>query len=230
MAYSLQLMASLVLIFIIFYDMSYKTSINKNKSGQGLLETIIALGIIVGGVVGMMSLTISNQTSSEDAEERLIAVNLAREGVEVVRNIRDTNWLTCEIVETILNCNNWDQGIVSGVDVIAVPIFNVDSNSWTIDFTADSIDHNYARIWRKSAGIAEFIGAQFQSTEAEPDDSNLTSYRRILELYSICSDKSIATSCAVGDKIGIRVQSRVQWSARGKINEIVAEERLFNWR
>ncbi|MBU2575591.1 hypothetical protein KKF64_00650 [Patescibacteria group bacterium] len=213
-----------------FYSMSYKTSINKNKSGQGLLETIVAIGIIVSGVVGMMNLTISNQSASEDAEERLIAINLSREGIEVVRNIRDTNWLSCEIVNSVLDCNNWDKSIVSGIDVIAVPIFNVDLNLWTIDFTADAISHDHARVWRKNAGNAEFIGAQFQSADATPANSTLTAYRRILELYSICSDKAPVTSCAVGDKIGIRVQSRVYWESRGKINEVITEERLFNWR
>ena len=52
-----------------------------NQQGQGLLETVVALGIIVSGLVGMQSLTIANQTGSEDAEERLIATNLGREGI-----------------------------------------------------------------------------------------------------------------------------------------------------
>ena len=198
----------------------------RNQSGQGLLEAVIALGIIVTGIVGTMNLTISNQTSSADAQERLIAINLAREGVEIVRNIRDTNWLSCEI----LNCNDWDQGLESGSDVIGVPIFNPSANAWTIDFTADDITHNSARIWRKSSGNPQYIGTLFQSTEQTPADSALTEYKRILEIYSICSDKAPAETCAAGDKIGMRAQSRVAWESRGKSFEVIAEERLFNWR
>jgi Tfp pilus assembly protein PilV len=202
-----------------------------NQQGQGLLETIVALGIIVSGLVGMMNLTISNQTAGEDAEERLIATNLAREGIEVVRAIRDTNWLTCEVVAGVLNCSAWDKDLVSGTDTTAVPLFNVTNNTWAIDFTPNDIAHNYARIWRKSAGTAANIGTQFQSTEATPTDSVLTAYSRLLELHLICTDKTIATSCAGGNpKIGIRVQSKVQWEARGKENDIIVEERLFNWR
>ncbi len=200
----------------------------QNKSGQGLIETIVALGIIVSGIVGIMSLAIQNQTASEYSEERLIATNLAREGVEVVRNIRDTNWLSCEISSGVLSCNDWDQDLYQGTDVTAVPIFDVDNNSWTLNFEPNSINHDYARIFRRSESDAEFIGTQFNSDESSPANSISTGFRRLLEIHSICSDKTVSQSCL--EKIGIRVQSTVQWYNRDKINEITVEERLFNWR
>lgn len=206
----------------------------KNNKAQGLIETIISIGIIITGLASAMSLIVQNKIATEEAEERLIATNLAREGVEIVRNIRDTNWLSCEISEGVLNCNNWDQGLSSGNDVIAVPVFNPLDNSWVIDFAPDSISHDYARIWRKNAGTSEFIDTQFNSNESTPADSALTNFRRILELYSICFDglnKVVASVCAINtEKIGIRVQSKVLWSSRGKESTIVIEERLFNWR
>ncbi len=203
----------------------------KKRHAQGLIETIIAIGIIITGVVSSTSLMVQNQISSEDAQKRLVAVNLAREGLEIVRNMRDTNWLSCEISQGILNCNNWDQGISFGSDTTAVPVFNALDNSWLIDFTADSIHHDDARIWRRNSGDPAAIGAQFNSDQQTPDDSVLTNYRRILELKSICSDKTIADECSGGlTKIGIRVQSKVSWLDRGKESEIVIEERLFNWR
>ncbi|OJI07843.1 hypothetical protein BK004_00130 [bacterium CG10_46_32] len=203
----------------------------RNQQGQGLLETIVALGIIVSGVVGMLNLTVSNQTSTEDSSERLIATNLGREGVEIVRNIRDTNWLSCEIIGGVLSCNTWDQGLVSGVDTTAVPLFNAVTNAWIIDFTPDDLTHTYTRVWRYSSGVAENIGTQFQTTELTPANADVTSYRRLLDISSICEDKTIATSCSAGNpKIGIRVQSIVEWTARGKQNSLTSEERLFNWR
>ena len=202
----------------------------KCEKGQGLLEAVIAIGIIVTGIVGTMNLTISNQTSSSDAQERLIAVNLAREGIEVARNIWDTNWLSCEIVDSVLDCNNWDDSLSSGSDTIAAPLFDPETNSWSIDFTADSISHNQARVWRTNSGDPEFIGAMFQSADTTPTNAELTWYRRIIELYSICDDKTVVPSCGVDEKIGIRVQSIVSWESRGKLLEIKAEERLFNWR
>jgi Tfp pilus assembly protein PilV len=206
-------------------------NIHTNQQGQGLLETIVALGIIITGVVGMLNLTLSNQSASLDAKERLIATNTAREGIEIVRSIRDTNWLNCTITGGVSDCNTWDQDLVSGTDVTAVPLFDIENNTWTIDFTANDFTHDHVRVWRKSSGAAANIGAQFQSTQSDPSDSILTPYRRIVELYSICLDKTISTNCSGSNpKIGILVQSKVQWDTNERVNEIIVEERVFNWR
>jgi len=66
---------------------------NKNIRGESLLELIIAL------VIFSMSITIAGTIlgsalrNMQNAKNRIVAVNIAREGVEAVRNIRDTNWL-----------------------------------------------------------------------------------------------------------------------------------------
>jgi len=203
----------------------------KNNKAQGLLESVIAIGVIVSGIVGSLSLSIQNETSLKDAKARLLAVNLAREGVEVVRNIRDTNWLSCQITEGSLLCNDWDDGLWQGTDVVAIPVFNPFSNSWTIDFTPGSINDDSARIWRRNTGSADKMGVHFNTWQVSPSDSMLTNYRRILQLHSICSDKTIDDDCGVGKtKIGIRVSSIVSWEENGKTSQIIAEERLFNWR
>ncbi len=201
--------------------------------GQGLLETIIALGIIISGLVGVMGLTLSNQQASFDSSERVIAVNLAREGVEVIRNTRDSNWLQCAYESSVLQCSNWDASLVSGSDTTAALLFNPETNTWSIDFTADAISHSYARIWRRNSGTpGELIGTYFQSAEATPSNATLTSYKRLISLSEICTDKTISeTNCSGGNpKIGIRVQSTVQWETSGKTLSVTTEERLFNWR
>lgn len=196
-----------------------KCKIFKNQFGQGLLETTIALGVIITGIVGMLTLTISNQSASVESSDRLLATNLAREGVEIIRNIRDSNWLPRGV---------WDQGLESGADYTAAPLFDKAANTWALDFTANDINHDHARLWR--AG-----GVYFQSAQAAPAGASLTSYRRLLQLDEICQDKSVMTSggqCnpAINPKIGIKVQTKVQWEAKGSTHELVVEERLFNWR
>jgi len=203
----------------------------KNHKAQGLLESIIAIGIIISGIVGSLSLSIQNQTSLKDARGRLLAVNLAREGVEVARNIRDTNWLSCEIAEGVLSCNNWDDSFSAGADITAVPVFDPLTNSWILDFDAESIDGDLARLWRRTTGDSKFVGVHFNSSSVSPSDSVLTNYRRVLEIRSICSDKTVIDVCDVGKtKIGVVVKSIVSWEEGGKTSQITAEERLFNWR
>ncbi len=75
------------------------------KRGFTLIEGIIALGIISTTLVIGLSLAISNLTAGQDNSDRVIADNLAREGLELVRDNRDTNWVR---KMANLSPNNWD--------------------------------------------------------------------------------------------------------------------------
>ncbi len=65
----------------------------KNKGGFNLLETIIAIAVILVGVVGVIILMGQSARSIRVASNRIIASHLAEEAIEVVVNIRDTNWI-----------------------------------------------------------------------------------------------------------------------------------------
>ena len=65
----------------------------KNKSGESILEVMITMFIIflaVSTAFRMLNLAFLQKNLTED---RVIAINLAREGMEAVRYIRDYNWL-----------------------------------------------------------------------------------------------------------------------------------------
>lgn len=63
------------------------------ERGQILLETVIALGILVVGVLAVVSLSTIILRNASVSGNRIIAVNLAREGIELTRLVRDTRWL-----------------------------------------------------------------------------------------------------------------------------------------
>ncbi len=65
----------------------------KHRKGETILETLIAMGVLLIGIMmasTIMSTSIRNINSSKN---RVVAVNIAKEGLEAIRNIRDTNWL-----------------------------------------------------------------------------------------------------------------------------------------
>lgn len=70
---------------------------NKNKLkrqfGFSILEVIIAILIISIGMIGVLSLITQNIQAQDISKNDLIASQLAQEGLELVRNIRDENWL-----------------------------------------------------------------------------------------------------------------------------------------
>ena len=79
--------------------------LNNLKKGFTLLEVIVAIFLItvgIGGAYALISQTISSTTISS---QKLIASYLVQEGIEIVRNIRDTNRLEGA---------SWDDGLSSG--------------------------------------------------------------------------------------------------------------------
>lgn len=63
------------------------------ESGFTLLEAIVSIFIMLVGITGSMTLVFNAIVGLGLAKDRIIATNLAQEGLEVVHNIRDTNWL-----------------------------------------------------------------------------------------------------------------------------------------
>lgn len=66
---------------------------SSSSAGFTLIETIVAIGIIVIGLVSALGAITTALFYVSNIEDRLIAANLVAEGIEVARNIRDSNWL-----------------------------------------------------------------------------------------------------------------------------------------
>ena len=77
---------------------------NKNQRGFGLVEMIIAIGIVGIGIVGTFSMISRFSEQSKIVRDSFVASYLAQEGIEIVKNIRDTNILNS-------SSRDWDDGI-----------------------------------------------------------------------------------------------------------------------
>lgn len=62
------------------------------ESGQSLVEAMIALGVAVIVIVALVNLSLVALRSSTVAQNQLTAKNLANQGLEVVRSLRDSGW------------------------------------------------------------------------------------------------------------------------------------------
>jgi type II secretory pathway pseudopilin PulG len=63
------------------------------SGGFTLLEVIVAISLITVGMIGISSLITQTISSARFSFQKLTAAYLAQEGIEIVRNIRDKNWL-----------------------------------------------------------------------------------------------------------------------------------------
>lgn len=71
-----------------------------------MLEMMMAIFVILVGVLGVMSLIQRVLFFGSISHSRLAAAYLAQEGIEIIRNIRDTNWLEARTLT-----NLWDEGL-----------------------------------------------------------------------------------------------------------------------
>jgi len=65
---------------------------NSLKSGFTIIEVIVILFVMSMGLIGVLSLIVQNIQSQSYNKSNLIAYQLAQEGVELIRKVRDSNW------------------------------------------------------------------------------------------------------------------------------------------
>ncbi|GAI56618.1 unnamed protein product, partial [marine sediment metagenome] len=71
-----------------------------------IVEVMIAIFVVTIGVLAAHAVTQQMISYTYHSASRLTAVYLNKEGIEIVRNIRDTNWLQKEA--------NWKDGLPGG--------------------------------------------------------------------------------------------------------------------
>jgi prepilin-type N-terminal cleavage/methylation domain-containing protein len=64
----------------------------KKKSGFSLIEILAVLFIVSVALLGLVSLIVQNIQAQSINKNNLIAYNLAQEGIELIRQTRDSNW------------------------------------------------------------------------------------------------------------------------------------------
>jgi prepilin-type N-terminal cleavage/methylation domain-containing protein len=77
---------------------------NYSQKGFTLLELMISIFIISVGVLAIFSVITKYSQQTGSIRESLVASYLGQEGVEIVKNIRDTNWV---------NGRDWNYGLTS---------------------------------------------------------------------------------------------------------------------
>lgn len=78
-----------------------------NQKSFTLLEVLIAVFFLTAGIFGAYTVIQQTLINTSVSVSKLTAAYLAQEGIEIVRNIRDTNWLEDRSVST-----SWDDGLV----------------------------------------------------------------------------------------------------------------------
>lgn len=199
-----------------------------NQSGQSLIELIVSIAVITIGLFSVWFLFLVNFNAEKEAEMRIVAANLAREGAEITKNTRDSNWL--RMANNITGADSqdlwlWDRGLGSGnyvADYINGLIPLADDGTVVLYYD----DHGYYAV------------------KADDPNQLATPFSRQIVLTSICcADSSEDQKCDDTEyfitdadcpsktlRIGVHVSSRVTWTYSAQPRQLVVEDELFNWR
>lgn len=197
-----------------------KNVLKKLYTGRGftLLETVVALAIITAAVVGPVTLVTRGIFSFGPSKNKLIAANLAQEGLELVREVRDNNVL-CDFLNGPAQWA-WNRDPEGGN--LTNTTREVDANS-LLSISCGPASVNTPRLpifsgqplrFDPATGLYGYSGTQ------------TTSFVRRLDIRTPPEnqDSDIPSSSQMD------VISTVSWSERGVNKSIVLRERLYEWR
>ena len=172
----------------------------RNKSGFTIIESLVAVAILVLVITGVTSAVQTGISSYIFSKDQIIAFHLAQEAVEEIRNIRDENRL---------NNRNWLSGIAQSSDD---PCYF--GSACTVDPVQSSVAIRCASgpgncpVLREDA-VTGFFGYNVAWPE--------TIFRREITLSSVNVDE-------------VAVTVTVDWSKGSTARQFKARENLLNWQ
>lgn len=209
-------------------------SSNRQK-GQTLIETIVGVFLLVTGLTTALGLAIYALAASNQNFSQIIAANLAREGIEVIRVMRDSNWLAADATGGVYDLASCPQPPMSGLlcypRVFEGPTFNLNpqnNNVYTTGVTFIPSSRSYAF-------VADYLlYLQPDGSYLQTPNGDAVFSRKLVVSYNTSGNFSVQHPELI-------VKSIVGWKGK-KCNpmanndpettncKILLEEHLTNWK
>lgn len=186
------------------------------QRGFSLLGVVIASAFVVLVITAIAGLGQRTSAATRTAKERLIATFLAREGIELVRAIRDNNWLATPRCASEPCTIYWRGGPAgTGTKNICDGAFRIDAGTVELSSNAD------VRIYRS--------GLVYNHDAA----GRLTPFRRQIVIVSAENDALCPPPASVSNlppRPPFAVIVTVRWTARdGLERKVTLVEELYPW-
>ena len=203
---------------------------NKEENGFTMIEIIIAIFILTISIIGIYSAFSAVTILAEDSTNKLTATYLSQEGMEIIRNIRDMNWVSCPETTcsfaAYLTTSNSDTRPDAQVDC---------TNGCQVDYRTSpygSAGGGLAPVAWPSGALQSGCGGAGTCLSLDSNGfysylttgSKLTSFKRKITITPL-------------NNIAIKVVSEVFWEEKPNIinihttfPEVKTEEVLYDWK
>jgi len=187
---------------------------NKQKKEYGftLMEVIVAIFILTVGIGGSFMLIQQTLAGVSTVQSRLIATYLGQEGIEIIRNIRDNNWLEQRASFQVPPQPLWNVGLTD--------LINCQS-------PASCCEADYNTDTSPSDPLVAVAGCDFSDLRyLNLDGSGFYSY---LAGAQTKFKRKIFIDIEEIDENKMKVTVIVQWEEKNKFHEIKVIEHITNW-
>lgn len=193
--------------------------------GQSLIEGMVAMTIIITSVSSALALVQSSVAATRAGGAQVVAANLAREGIEVVRAKRDSNWLAGQ---------SFQVGLTDADSKVARLGLDPATARWSLSFGGWTVDSPESQLKLAPTGL-------FTRPEDAPSGSTDAPYARVVEIDYVCRadgtgiervESAPGATCNVTETlVGLALKSQVRYiGAGGFKRSVILEERLYDWR
>ncbi|MES2931567.1 MAG: prepilin-type N-terminal cleavage/methylation domain-containing protein [Patescibacteria group bacterium] len=168
--------------------------------GFTLVETLVAITIVVTAMVGPLYAVQQSLNASRTAREQLIASSLAQEGIEYVRGKRDNNYLYLFMYP--VSGRSW----LFGVDGTGGSV-NCISAPCVVDATQNTQSRTILPLYLDLSGLYN-----------QASSGTITPYTRTVQLSAVS-----------GNTTEMLVTVTVTWTTKGQQRNVTIREYLHNW-
>lgn len=208
----------------------------KSTSGFSLTEVMIGIMILTVAIVSASSLLVSMVKTNKLNVQSLQAYFLAQEGIESVRNIRDTNWLH--------NLGfRGGGGVYTELEEDKYYSVFLDENGWrnsgTVENASSTGQLSTMKPWEftelpyvlynQSFGLVmDEVGGYISSAGSSDDPV----FYRYIQVLDACENDSVLDASLIGDECDdfLLVRSVVNWKDGSRDREVALETVLSNWK
>lgn len=189
--------------------MSFKKhKLIKSQYGLTLIETTIGLGILMVGIMASLTVMYFSFKYSQQAEYEIVVVNLAREGVEIVRAMRNN--------EDDLNVNDFD---IFALSENTNYHFDIEDSNTTATIETD----NKLAAGVNTANTCTECALYFKNGKYVHDSSGgatPTIYNRLIKIED-------TNPVQTGVK---KIISEISWTVKNKTYSYDLETYLYDWQ
>lgn len=198
--------------------------------GFTLVETLVAIAVLLAVIVGPITLIAHGLFSASFSRNHLIASNLAQEGIELIRAVRDNNILCASLGATPLDTTGWNNNpngpppkLLDYYEIESFDVFVLTCGGFSIQ-TPRPIRRNASTC---NTPIRINSNSIYTYTSGTP-----TGFTRCVR---VCSPPNAAPCSTVADadipvNDQMEVISTVSWIERGAPRNITLRDRLYRWR